>query len=305
MFEKAFKRLLLVLLPLFFIGLAFLLVFLEESRRSSSFVIKPQDKDCDLLLGVSPFTKKSIKQIAKQATTQPEKKSIKQLAKKTAKQSGEKEASTLKPLSKFENTALEASDSLDRTFRFGESYFLSKQELLRSLKSVEALPKDQVFFVLPLVLNKEEEWMISEKVFFFLPSKERKEISHLTYEEILDFQKQSKLEASKDTLQTGNSEASKDKLQTKNSKSSKDKLQIRNSESSKDKLQNSTPLPKSSNSDDVLSLNTALSYMPKNSHFLFRLLGSHREKIIKNLDKVLSKNKGECLYLFRQSKASE
>jgi len=138
----------------------------------------------------------------------------------------------------------------------GEFYFLTQSELLKSLQSVKDLPQEKIFFVFPLVLNKEEEWIISEKVFFILPSKERKEISHFTYKEMIDFSKTTFHSLKSQTLS----------------------------------------LTKTEDSDFIMTLNTALSYIPKKSHFLFLLQGSNRQKIIKNLDKALLNKEGR-LYI--------
>ena len=42
----------------------------------------------------------------------------------------------------------------------------------------------KVLFVFPLVLTKDEQWIISRKTFLILPTGERKEMSHLVYSEI-------------------------------------------------------------------------------------------------------------------------
>ena len=216
MFEQAFKRLFLVLLPFFFIGLAFYLVSMDAKKHHAPLLSKQPFKKCHFLLGLSPFSKSLIK-------------NQKSLNSGTAFTSHSKRLN-LKTLTK--------------PFLQGESYFLTKEQILNSIQVAETLPKEKFFFAWPLVLNKEEEWIISQKVFFILPSGERKEISHLSYDEILSFQKE-------------------------------------------------IPEFKSKNSKQfVLSLNTALSYVPKDSSFLFQLLGSDRQKIIKNLDKALSKLKG-------------
>ena len=121
-----------------------------------------------------------------------------------------------------------------------ESSFLSKKQLLKKVQSLPKSSLKKTFFVLTLALDKQEQWMISQKAFFILPSGERKEISHLTYKEILALTH--------------------------------------------------------TNSDTLLSLDQALLYLPKNASFLLYLLGSNRQKIIKNLDQALSKTK-RTLYI--------
>ena len=243
MFEQAFKRLFVVLLPFFFIALAFFIISMESKKQMDLFT-RSQSEECQLLLGVSPLSKKKPK-------TENSKKEI-------------------TDLSRFS-----VSGSV-----LGESYFLTKEELLKSLKSVENIPQEKTFFVWPLVLNKEEEWILSEKVFFILPTGERKEISHLTYEEVVYSQKLD--------LQTKNSQKYELSSNKGGQNQKKQSQKIENKENQKNT--NKTQIINSN--QNVLTLNTALSYMPKNSHFLFFFLGSDRQKIIKNLDKALLKARG-------------
>lgn len=258
MFEQAFKRLFIVLLPFFFIALAFFIISMESKKQMDLFT-RVQPEECRLLLGVSPFSKKKTK-------TENSKKEITDLSRFSV-----------------------SSSSL------GESYFLTKEELLKSLKAVENIPQEKTFFVWPLVLNKEGEWIISEKVFFMLPSGERKEISHLTYEEILYSQKldlQTK-KAQKHEL-SSNKEIQNQERQNKESQNqkrqNKEKLNLKRE--NKESQKNTAKTQVISSDQAVLTLNTALSYMPKNSHFLFFLLGSDRQRIIKHLDKALLKARG-------------
>ena len=116
-----------------------------------------------------------------------------------------------------------------------ESSFLSKKQLLKSVQSIPKKALKKTFFVLTLALDKQEQWIISKKVFFILSSGERKEISHLTYKDILALT--------------------------------------------------------NTNSKNLLSLDQALLYLPKKASFLLHLLGSNRQKMIKNLDKALLKTK--------------
>ncbi|MBC6416032.1 MAG: hypothetical protein GDA46_06570 [Bdellovibrionales bacterium] len=130
-------------------------------------------------------------------------------------------------------------------FSLGVSYFLTQSHFLKTLEKLQFLSQKDVFFVLPLVLNKEEDWMISQKTFFILPSGERKEISHVSYEQILSLQKIDSKKKSQTTSDTTN-----------------------------------------------LTLTHILSYLPEDSNFLFHLLGSDREKIIKKLKTTLTSLKG-------------
>ena len=123
-----------------------------------------------------------------------------------------------------------------------ESAFIKKTQDLKLYFQKENMDLEQIFFVLPLTLTKEEEWIASQKTLFILPTGERKQISHLTYSEINNFHKNS----DKDYK--------------------------------------------------ALKLDMILSSLPKNSHFLFYLQGSNREKIIKNLERIPIRIKGN-LYL--------
>ena len=288
MFEQAFKRLFVVLLPLFFIALAFFIISMESKKQMGLFT-RVQPEECQLLLGVSPFSKKKPKT-----------------------ENSKKEATDLSRFSV-------SSSSL------GESYFLTKEELLKSLKAVENILQEKTFFVWPLVLNKDEEWILSEKVFFILPTGERKEISHLTYEEILysqnldlqtkntqkhelrsnkrkqnqkrenkEKQNQKRENKKKQNQKRENKEKQNQKRENKekqNQKRENKEKQSRKKENKKSQ-KNTNKIQIINSNQDVLTLNTALSYMPKNSHFLFFLLGSDRQKIIKNLDKALLQTRG-------------
>ena len=123
-----------------------------------------------------------------------------------------------------------------------ESAFIKKTQDLKLYFQKENIVLEQIFFVFPLTLTKEEEWIASQKTLFILVTRERKQISHLTYSEINNFHK----------------------ILNPNYK--------------------------------ALKLDMILSSLPKNSNFLFYLLGSDRKKIIKNLDKIQNKIQGS-LYL--------
>lgn len=258
MFEPAFKRLFLILLPLFFIALAFFTISKKE-KRAFSPPDKTPSKKCDLLLGASPFST-----VSPFSTENLENQNSKLEAPPFSNKNLENQF--LKPgTTFFSKLKLKKPNALTPTssyFSSGESYFLSKEQLLKSVRSTAGLSRKQVFFVLPLVLNKEEEWIVSEKVFLRLAGGERKEISQLSYEEILNFQNSRFHSRS----QSGRSNKQRDLYK-------QDKRVLKSDQS-------------------ILSLETALSLLPKNSSVLFRLLGSDRPKIIKNLGKALSKIKG-------------
>ncbi|MCZ0931920.1 MAG: hypothetical protein OXJ52_02055 [Oligoflexia bacterium] len=128
------------------------------------------------------------------------------------------------------------------TYLLPESAFTKKTQDLKLYFQKENVSLEQILFVFPLTLTKEEEWTVSQKTLFILPTGERKQISHLTYSEINN-------------------------------------------------------LHKSLNPNyKALKLSLISSFLPKKSNFLFYLLGSNRQKIIKNLDKIQNKIQGN-LYL--------
>jgi len=233
MFEQALKRLFLIFLPLFFITLAYFLVNKESQKNTVSLIKNTQinqNKNCDILFGVYPF---------------PKKKSIK-----------------LQEATENTNFKNKKSKQQSENLKTGEFHFLTKSSLLKSIESMKSLPSGKTFFVWPLALNKEEEWIISEKIFFFLPSTERKEISHHTYKEMIDFKKEAQ------STQTQSTQAQNLSLQQTSQQKNKPSIKAE---------------------DLIMTLENALSYTPKESDFLFILLGSDRQKIIKNLDKALLK----------------
>ena len=198
MFEQALKRLFLIMLPLIFLGAAFVLTSTHPTnlQQPHSKPLKQEEQNCNLLLGLSFFSNQ----------------------KKT------------------------------QSFSSGVSYLLTQDHLVKALEQTQSLSRRKIFFVLPLVLNKEEEWMISQKNFFILPTGERKQISHLNYSDIIKYQKSFQI------YQTNNTPESY---------------------------------------APALTFKQTLSYLPENSSFLFYLLGSHRQKVIKNLDKALSEITGD------------
>ena len=193
MFEQALKRLFLIILPLIFLGAAFVLTSTNPTNLQQPRLkpLKQEEQNCSLLLGLSFFSN--------------------------------------------QNKAQSSSSGL--------SYLLTQDHLVKALEQTQPLSGRKIFFALPLALNKEEEWMISQKTFFILPTGERNEISHLNYSDII------KLQKSFQTYPKDNTPESY------------------------------TP---------ALTFKQTLSYLPENSSFLFYLLGSHRQKIIENLDKALS-----------------
>lgn len=72
-------------------------------------------------------------------------------------------------------------------------YFLSKKKLIKQFEKVKGFNQEHIFFVLPLALTKEEEWIVSRDTFFILPSGERKEISHLTFSQMQEYYKDFRL----------------------------------------------------------------------------------------------------------------
>ena len=84
---------------------------------------------------------------------------------------------------------------------FQKPGFLDKKDFIRKFqdfkKHVKNLSPNNIIFVFPLVLTKEEEWIVSQKTFFLSPSGERKEISHLSYFEIQNFYSDFKAATSK------------------------------------------------------------------------------------------------------------
>jgi len=255
MFEPAFKRLFLILLPLFFIALAFFIISKEEKRVLPQ-PDKTSSKKCDLLLGASPFSTKNLE-------NQNSKLRVPPFSNKNLENQFLKPGATL--FSKLKLKKPNTLTPISSYFFAGESYFLSKEQLLKSVRSTAGLSRKQVFFVLPLVLNKEEEWIVSEKVFLRLAGGERKEISQLSYEEILNLQNSQS--------QSVRSKKQRDPYRQSPYRQSEDKRVLKSGQ-------------------NILSLETALLLLPKNSSVLFRLLGSDRPKIIKNLGKALSKIKG-------------
>ena len=141
-------------------------------------------------------------------------------------------------LSFFQKTHSAKSPDQKKNFTLKRSYLLSEKQFLNQLALVRSLPFKPFFFVLPLALNKEENWIITEKVFFISSTGERREISQLSFKDIQKFHKGFK----------------------------------------------------------ILSLDQALSKVPPQSSFLLQILGSNREKIIKNLWKITQKIQGG-LYL--------
>ena len=113
------------------------------------------------------------------------------------------------------------------------SYLLSKKSFLNQISL--AKPLKAFIFVLPVLLNQEENWIISKKVFFIATHGERKEISQLNQLEIQGFHKDFQ----------------------------------------------------------ILSLDQVLEILDPKSRFLLQILGSDREKILKNLSKITSKIQGE------------
>ena len=113
------------------------------------------------------------------------------------------------------------------------SYLLSQKSFLKQISLAQ--PHKAFIFVLPVLLNGEEDWLISEKVFFISASGERKEISQLSQAEIQSFHKDFK----------------------------------------------------------VLTLEQVLKFLPPKSHFLLQILGSDRQKILKNLSKIRQKITGD------------
>ena len=128
------------------------------------------------------------------------------------------------------------------THTLNEQNFIKKIQALKPYFQAENISYEKIFFVFPISLTKEEEWIVSQKTNFILPTGERKEISQLSHSEISRLHKQ----WDKDYR--------------------------------------------------VLTLNFIFSYLPKNSNFLFLLIGSDRNKIIKNLEEIQNKTKG-MLYL--------
>lgn len=69
--------------------------------------------------------------------------------------------------------------------------FLSREQVVLVLEDVkklflkEKLSLNRLLFVFPLALSKDEKWLISKKTFFILPTGERKELSHLSFSEIV------------------------------------------------------------------------------------------------------------------------
>ncbi|MCY4321150.1 MAG: hypothetical protein OXC37_01910 [Bdellovibrionaceae bacterium] len=65
--------------------------------------------------------------------------------------------------------------------------FIEKTKDLMLYFKKENISLKKIFFVFPVTLTKQEEWIISQKTLFILPTGERKQISHLTYSEINNF----------------------------------------------------------------------------------------------------------------------
>ena len=72
------------------------------------------------------------------------------------------------------------------------SQLISKRKFIDILKNFEQIFQNKILFsgkklfTFPLVLSKDNHWLVSQNTFIILSNGERKEISHLTYAEITD-----------------------------------------------------------------------------------------------------------------------
>ncbi len=70
-----------------------------------------------------------------------------------------------------------------------KDYFLSEKQFKKKLKTFKIIFREEnlslknTLFVFPLVLTKDNEWLIGREAFFILPTGERKELSHINYSE--------------------------------------------------------------------------------------------------------------------------
>ena len=167
-----------------------------------------------------------------------------------------------------------------KTYILSEFGFLKKMQNLKNYFRTENVSQKQIFFVFPLTLTKEEEWIVSQKTLFILPTGERKQISHFTYSEINHFHK--------DLYWFENFETFSEDSHLRKS--------LALQRTAKPVGDENSNLINIKQEYKALKLNVILSSLPKRSNFLFYLLGSDRKKIIKNLDKIQNKTQGR-LYL--------
>ena len=206
MLDQAFKRLFLILFPLSLLGFALFLKYKIPRQQVQKQYENAEffEAKCPFFLGVSFFPLKKRKLEINRAF----------------------------------------SDFLSADYLLSEQDFVQKLGSLKKDLQKEKWPLEKTFFVFPIALTKDGEWIISKKTFILLPDGERKELSHLTYPEI-------------ETIFTG---FKKTELKT------------------------------------PMKLKKVFHYLKAKAGFLFYLEGSDRPKIIKNLENLKGKIRGDLYF---------